>query len=31
LIAALNRRDAHHLWARETLKTLGPPFFSCRQ
>jgi len=29
LIAALNRRDAHHRWARETLKSLGPPFFSC--
>jgi len=29
LIAALNRRDAYHRWARETLKSLGPPFFSC--
>jgi uncharacterized protein len=29
LIAALNRRDSHHRWARETLKSLGPPFFSC--
>jgi len=31
LIAALNRRDVHHQWARETLKRLGPPFFSCAE
>jgi predicted nucleic acid-binding protein len=29
LIAALNSRDSHHRWARETLKRLGPPFYSC--
>jgi predicted nucleic acid-binding protein len=29
LIAALNKRDAHHRWARETLKRLDPPFYSC--
>jgi predicted nucleic acid-binding protein len=29
LIAALNRSDEHHRWARETLERLGPPFFSC--
>jgi predicted nucleic acid-binding protein len=29
LIAALNMRDAYHRWARETLKRLGPPFYSC--
>ena len=29
LIAALNIRDMHHPWARETLKRLGPPFYSC--
>lgn len=31
LIAALNRRDAHHQWARETLQRLGPPFYSCAE
>lgn len=29
LIAALNRNDSHHRWARETLGRLGPPFHSC--
>ena len=29
LIAALNSRDTYHGWARETLKRLGPPFYSC--
>jgi predicted nucleic acid-binding protein len=29
LIAALNRNDLHHQWARETIARLGPPFYSC--
>ena len=29
LIAALNSRDTHHRWARETLTRLGAPFYSC--
>jgi predicted nucleic acid-binding protein len=29
LIAALNRDDNHHDWARATLTRLGPPFHSC--
>jgi predicted nucleic acid-binding protein len=29
LIAALNRRDSYHQWAREVLKHLGAPFYSC--
>jgi predicted nucleic acid-binding protein len=29
LIAAINRDDRHHRWARETLARLGPPFHSC--
>ena len=29
LIAALNRDDRHHRWAREELTRLGPPFVSC--
>ena len=29
LIAALNRDDAHHRWARETIERLGPPFHTC--
>jgi len=29
LIAALNRDDHHHGWARETIARLGPPFHSC--
>lgn len=29
LIAALNRNDRHHRWARETLARLGPPLLSC--
>ena len=28
LIAALNRDDHHHRWARETIGHLGPPFHS---
>jgi predicted nucleic acid-binding protein len=31
LIAALNRDDDHHRWARETLARLGPPFHSCAE
>jgi predicted nucleic acid-binding protein len=29
LIAALNRTDRHHRWARETIAHVGPPFHSC--
>jgi uncharacterized protein len=29
IIAALNRNDRHHVWARKTLPTLGPPYHSC--
>jgi uncharacterized protein len=29
LIAALNLNDRYHLWARETIARLGPPFHSC--
>lgn len=29
LIAALNRDDRYHRWARETLARLGPPYHSC--
>lgn len=29
LIAAINRNDRHHRWARETLARLGPPFLTC--
>lgn len=29
LIAAVNRNDRHHGWARETLARVGPPFHSC--
>lgn len=29
LIAALNRDDQYHRWARETLARLGPPFLTC--
>jgi predicted nucleic acid-binding protein len=29
LIAALNRDDQHHRWARDILARLGPPFHSC--
>jgi predicted nucleic acid-binding protein len=29
LIAAVNRTDRHHRWAREQLARLGPPFLSC--
>lgn len=31
LIAALNRNDRHHRWARETIARLGPPFYSCAE
>jgi predicted nucleic acid-binding protein len=31
LIAALNRDDRHHRWARETIARLGPPFHSCAE
>jgi predicted nucleic acid-binding protein len=31
LIAALNRKDMHHRWARETLQRIGPPFYSCAE
>lgn len=29
LIAAINRDDRHHEWARVTLDRIGPPFYSC--
>jgi predicted nucleic acid-binding protein len=29
LIAALNRNDRHHRWARDTISRLGSPFHSC--
>jgi uncharacterized protein len=29
LIAALNRDDRHHRWARDTISRIGPPFHSC--
>ena len=29
LVAAINRDDAHHLWAVETLGRLEPPFHTC--
>ena len=29
IIASLNARDVHHRWACETLRHLGPPFYSC--
>jgi predicted nucleic acid-binding protein len=31
LIAAINSRDRHHRWARETLERIGPPFYSCAE
>ena len=31
LIAALNRGDRHHAWARDTLGRVGPPFLSCSE
>src|SRR5436305_11134444 len=31
LIAALNRGDEHHQWARDTLAQLGFPFYSCAE
>jgi len=29
LIAALNRDDRYHEWARDTIERLGPPFHTC--
>jgi predicted nucleic acid-binding protein len=29
LIAAINRGDRYHRWARDTIARLGPPFHSC--
>ena len=29
IIAAMNREDRYHDWARATLDRLGPPFYSC--
>jgi predicted nucleic acid-binding protein len=29
LIAALNRDDRYHQWARDTIARIGPPFHSC--
>ena len=29
LVALLNRRDRHHVWAREVLDTVEPPVFTC--
>jgi predicted nucleic acid-binding protein len=31
LIAAINRNDRHHRWARDTISRLGPPFHSCAE
>jgi predicted nucleic acid-binding protein len=31
LIAALNRDDRHHAWARDTLTRIAPPFYSCAE
>jgi predicted nucleic acid-binding protein len=31
IIAALNRDDRHHRWARETIARLRPPFHSCAE
>jgi predicted nucleic acid-binding protein len=31
LIAALNRGDEHHQWARDTLAQIGFPFYSCAE
>jgi predicted nucleic acid-binding protein len=31
LIAALNRDDEHHRWARDTLARIGPPFHTCAE
>ena len=31
LIAAMNRNDHHHRWARDTISRLGPPFHSCAE
>jgi uncharacterized protein len=29
LVALLNRTDAHNAWAKQTVQTLLPPFFTC--
>ena len=29
LIAALNRDDRYHEWARDAIARIGPPFYSC--
>jgi uncharacterized protein len=29
LVALLNRRDRHHVWAREVLDSIEPPIFTC--
>jgi len=29
LIAAINRDDYYHRWARDTIERLGPPFHTC--
>jgi predicted nucleic acid-binding protein len=29
IVALLNRRDAHHPWARDVLKSLSGPFVTC--
>lgn len=29
LVALLNRRDRHHVWAREVLDGVDPPVFTC--
>ena len=29
LVAALNRKDKHHAWAREVLQTIRPPLLTC--
>jgi uncharacterized protein len=29
LIALLDRRDAHHAWARQVCETIEPPFVTC--
>jgi len=31
LIAAINRQDAYHSWALDTLERLRPPFYSCAE
>ena len=29
LVALLNRRDEHHVWAKEVLETIQPPLLTC--